>query len=166
MTTKIETPVINSSELDLYCYNNEYCDYHNLILTKMDYVHKGMISPNGIKFILNDNETSFSNMVLVPSIFLILYKYTKKDREAYGNSSNIIEAINNIKIISEYGKRYNYTKYGKSSLKSKTYGQYRLAKKGNNSLSFVINSNHVFTSFYDSATEKGVKKLNPINFEN
>ncbi|OUM56947.1 hypothetical protein PIROE2DRAFT_49141 [Piromyces sp. E2] len=63
--------------------------------------------------------------IIIPfivSIFLILYifiyKFTIKDREAYGNAGNVaLEAINNIKIISAYGNEDRELNRYKSYLK-------------------------------------------------
>ena len=57
-------------------------------------------------------------------------------------------------------RKYNSYRYGKSSLKSRTYGQYKSAKKGNDTLSFVVNSNQVFSAMYDPDTNTGTACVN------
>lgn len=57
----------------------------------------------------------------------------------------------------KYIKR-SASRYGTSS-KRRAYGQFKAANKGNDSLSFVIKSNHVFTSFYDPSGEKGTAAI-------
>ncbi|ORX44060.1 hypothetical protein BCR36DRAFT_302417 [Piromyces finnis] len=49
--------------------------------------------------------------------------------------------------------------YG-SSLKKRTYSQYRQSKQGNDSLSFVVNCNHVFSAFYNPSDESGTACIN------
>lgn len=50
--------------------------------------------------------------------------------------------------------------YGKGSTVSRAKGQFAAAAKGNDSLSFVVNCNHVFTSRYDPNTQEGVACIN------
>lgn len=58
-------------------------------------------------------------------------------------------------------KRARYSKYGrKSSLASRTAGQFRSAKKTNDSLQFVINTSYAFTTQYDPVTEYGTAAIN------
>jgi len=57
-------------------------------------------------------------------------------------------------------RKYGSYRYGKSSLRSRTYGQYKSAKKGNYTLCFVVNSNHVFSAMYDPDTNTGTACVN------
>lgn len=58
-------------------------------------------------------------------------------------------------------KRARFSKYGKrSSLASRTAGQFKAAKKTNDSLQFVINTSYAFTCKYDPATEYGTAAIN------
>lgn len=54
----------------------------------------------------------------------------------------------------------NYYNKGSSSLKRRTYGQFKAARKGNDSLSFVINSNYCFSAKYNSEGEVGTACVN------
>lgn len=46
------------------------------------------------------------------------------------------------------------------SLKSRTKSQFKSAKRGNDSLSFVVNSNYVFSAKYDPSDQSGVAVIN------
>ena len=60
----------------------------------------------------------------------------------------------------KYNPYNNYNKYSYRSSKSRAYNQFRSAKKGNETLAFVVNSNHVFSARYDSLTESGTACIN------
>lgn len=60
-------------------------------------------------------------------------------------------------------KRSYYRSFGRtksSSLAKRTAGQFKSARKGNDSLSFVVNTTHTFTVMYDHTTETGTAALN------
>lgn len=56
-----------------------------------------------------------------------------------------------------YARKGGYYPYKKSSsLKSRTVSQFKSAKKGSDSFSFVVNSNYVFAASYNDTTRSGV----------
>ena len=59
----------------------------------------------------------------------------------------------------KYYSGYKYPSKKSGSLKRRTSAQFRSAKKGNDSFQFVVNSNIVFSAFYDNTTRRGVAAI-------
>lgn len=61
---------------------------------------------------------------------------------------------------SSYGYKGSYKRAKYSSTYSRAKGQFKAAAKGNDSLSFVVQCNHVFTANYQSQDQSGVAAIN------
>ena len=61
-------------------------------------------------------------------------------------------------MYSTYKQPYKKRSY--KSLRAKTYNEFKQARKANETFSFVVNSNYVFSAFYDRNTEGGSACVN------